>query len=273
MSTPFFQHPRRVPAPLGASLRAMGAAFLLAAVTSPLLGQQPRSRLQLIILEAESNTPVADAQVMLDGSVAGMTDESGAVLLDVSPAVRMAVGIRRIGYASRDLNLAVPAGETIILSVPMELQPVELSAVGVDVTVGPRSTRLAGFYQRMRTGAGEYITREEIERRNPRDLSDLFRSIPGIRLLSAPGGDRPVLGATRSLGLDVVNPDGAGCAIQYFLDGSPIKPIHDGVVGAEVMLQEIEGIEIYRRGATVASQYQRMNGGCGVILIWKKERE
>ncbi len=44
------------------------------------------------------------------------------------------------------------------------------------------------------------------------------------------------------------------------------------MIGRDIRLNEIEGIEIYRRGATVPAKFHRYRNSCGVILIWKKER-
>jgi hypothetical protein len=266
--------------PLGHWLRrfVLVSLCMLSAFHAPIAEGQATtgSALHLTVVSAEDSAPIENAEVLLGGGPAGTTAPDGFIAIQTRAGSVMEMEVRRIGFQTRVLDVAVAEGRPMLLTIPLEIRPVELqgvAATGTSSAPSALSSRLEAFYRRVRTGAGEYITRAEIERRNARNLSDLIRSIPGIRVTSTPGGDRPSLEARRSIGYDLVNPDATGCAIQYFIDGSPIKPIHDGVLEAEIMLHEIEGIEIYRRGATTAAQYQRMNGGCGVVLIWKKDRE
>jgi hypothetical protein len=255
----------------GFALALLSTLSLIA--VPPAAGQSRPGVLELIVLDGERSEPLANVQVLLDGRAAGVTDAAGFVRLASLQPTEVSLILSLIGYQAMDLAVGISEGETTILTIPLEIEPVVVSGVQAEVEKGFGSRQLVAFYERVRTGTGQYITREEIERRRPGNLSELMRSLPGIGLTTTAGGDRPMVEARTSAVGDLLDRGSPDCAIQYFIDGTPIKPIHDGVIGAEVSINEIEGIEIYRRGSTVPSTYSRLKNNCGVILIWKKERE
>jgi hypothetical protein len=61
-----------------------------------------------------------------------------------------------------------------------------------------------------------------------------------------------------------------GCPIAYAIDGVPYEPASFGVDG-EIGVEHIEAIEVYD-AATAPAQYSRRGTGCGVILIWTREK-
>jgi hypothetical protein len=269
---------RRVPAWNNGDCSTLRTILLLPLLLSSLhlaaqttAAQRPATAIELTVVDAEKGQPLPDVQVLVAGRPASSTDSSGFVRLGGLSASRVDLEIRLLGYQPLSLDVGVPAGDTLLLTIPLEPSPLILPEVRAEVEAGPRSRQLTEFYQRVRTGTGQYFTRAEIERRGPRDLSDLMRLVPGMRLLTTPAGDKISTESKATAIGDLLDPESRECAIEYFLDGSPIKPIHGGVIGAEVALDEIEGIEIYRRGTTVPAAFHRMKNNCGVILIWKRE--
>ena len=259
-------------------MRSLPLLAVLLAIASlpatPLHAQEPAA-LHLVVVQGSSGEPIANAQVVLRQGRGGLTDRQGAVLLAGLPAGAVAGEVRYLGYKVQRFSVPVLAGDTMSLTVPLEAEPIALDPVEVEATSRMpevRSRELREFYPRVRTGTGQYITRADIAKRRPRDLSDLLGNLPGIRMMPAAGGEKLMMEAKGSAIGDLANPEARDCPIQYFLDGTPIKPIHGGVLGAEVSLGEIEGVEIYRRGSTVVPKFHRMHNSCGVILIWKKEK-
>ncbi|MFW6202526.1 MAG: hypothetical protein ACOC8B_08100 [Gemmatimonadota bacterium] len=59
-----------------------------------------------------------------------------------------------------------------------------LASAEVTVDRNRRWLERTGFYRRMESGVGYFMTRDEIEQRNPRVLSDLMRPIPDVRVVS-----------------------------------------------------------------------------------------
>ena len=250
------------------------ATVLLAGAVPTEAQQAQPATLEVIVLSAATGQPIVGADVRVPKVARVVTDRSGIASFPGLQPTAVTVVVSALGYDGRSLTMDLPAGETFSLTIPVEVDPVLLAEVRVGAGPGEiaRSRELQDFYRRARFGGtGQYITRAEIDRRRARDLSDLFRMLPGVSLLDTPAGDKPVMESKTSASAELFV-DEADCPIQYFVDGSPIVPIHDGVLGAEVRLSEIEGIEIYRRGSGVPAKFHRLNNSCGVILIWKKEK-
>jgi hypothetical protein len=262
-------------------MEAMGKAlWLVAAVAAALMQSRgvaaqagAGSGLEVVVVDAATGRALVGARVRIPRGAAGMTDTAGTAKLVIVDPAGVTVEVTALGYAGRSLTLDVAPGQVFQLTVPLELEPVLLPGVQVGGREGglPRSREVQDFYRRVRIGTGQYITRTDIERRHVRDLDDLFRALPGFALLTTPAGNKPVLDSKSTASAELFEAE-ADCPIQYFLDGSPMTPIHDGVLSAEVRLEEIEGIEIYRRGSMVPAKFHRLNNSCGVILIWKRQR-
>jgi hypothetical protein len=224
--------------------------------------------LQLLVIDAGTSRPIVGAQVIVDGGREVVQSGSdGMVELTAAEGDSLVLELRMVGYGNRALTATPTTGIPLLVTVPLELAPIILAPVRVEVESGPRTRALREFYERARRGAGQYLTRAEIDRRQPRDLSDLFRMLPGITLSAGTFGDRPEMEAKGSM---LQEPGSSECSLQYFLDGTPINP-PEGAIGFDVELSEVEGIEIYRRGTGVPARFQRQHGSCGVILIWKRE--
>jgi TonB family protein len=116
--------------------------------------------------------------------------------------------------------------------------------------------RLAGFYQRRsRSSGGHFITRDQIDQRNPAQLTDLFRSVPGARIYS-------------STFTNVVRFRGMRCAPLVWLDGFPATAAEFDLDALDPYI--IEGVEVYLGVATVPPEFRWVRGGgsCGAIVIW-----
>ena len=249
--------------------RALGLVTpLVLLLSATLSAQQHGAAVQLLVVDAATTRPIEGVRVVVDGGArGGLTDAAGIVEIASSAGDSLVFELRMLGYAPLELTVYAVAGMPLLVTVPLEPAPVRLTPVRVAVESAPRSRSLREFYERVRRGPGQYLTRSDIERRDVRTLTDLFRTVPGISMSSTIFGETPMMEAKGSMLPDRGSSD---CAVQYFLDGTPITP-PEGAIGFDVDLNDVEGIEIYRRGTLVPSRFQRQRGSCGVILIWKRE--
>jgi hypothetical protein len=262
----------------GAALRALLLALLGASAAQ---GQQARPGLQVKVSDAETHEPLARAHaVLLDGR-GGLTDNAGSVLIGGVGEGTWVVEVTHLGHAARRVMARVPTSGAVVVEVALAPAPIALAGVATR-GVTTRNRLLLGFYTRAQAGSGQYFTRADIERINPSQVSDLFRMVPGMVLVSTSLGDRPQMAggqvgsAKTDAGVSSLaggGPQaGAGeCPILYFLDGTPVAAAQ-GVIAAEVDVREVEGVEVYRRVALAPPQFRRTGDYCGVIVIWKREK-
>lgn len=256
--------PVRVALPLLLGLASLPAA----------LGAQEPASLRLTVTDAASGEPIGGARVSLAGGSAALSDGEGTVLLRDLSGSSVSGEITHLGYAPRAFAIPLAPGGILNFSVPMEPRPIEIRGVEVEAEAdrhGVRTQALKEFYERAEGGAGYYITREQIDSWQPRQVSDLFRMIPGLGIVHTANGERAAMGARSAPTYDLFGRL-KECPIQYFVDGSPYEAAGPESMYLDIRPQEIEGIEVYSGTVGLPPQFRRTNRNCGVILIWKRER-
>lgn len=195
-----------------------------------------------------------------------VANDSGVFAFAAPRGVKMDLEVRRLGYRPHRMEF-LPLGDTAIEVVLATTAP-RLDAVR---TIARQTTGLAmtGFYSRLTdqehgTNSGVFITPEEIERRAPAQVSQLLSAVQGVRLGRGRRDSRLVVYGQR------------GCQFATYLDGVPMNRYAsvrgdtlvfiDDVVSAS----DLAAVEVYTRGTKAPSQFQSLNGSCGVLLLWTK---
>jgi hypothetical protein len=258
------------PVHVGSSARAQGwrsrvhATCLTLLAASMALGagvsdaQESRGRTLAGIVTDTARNPIAAVEIgLLDGRVIARTlrtrDDGRFELADLPPG-KTSILVRRIGYQPRTYTVQIRAGATrAFLPVVLEAMPTELEKVIVMARIAESRGRLREFYERKsRSGWGSFIDREQIERRNPVRMSDMLRTMPGVRVFTTRNGRNLV--RLR------------GCAPTLWLDGMALRGTE---VDDVVFPRDVAGVEVYRGSAGTPVQFMDMNG-CGAIVVWTR---
>lgn len=205
-----------------------------------------------------SGAGIAGAEVAVSGTTLRVhTNAEGGFRLTNVPVGSLMLVVRRLGYAPITFSLVTSSTETSVVSIVVTPLAQALATV---VVRGDRRFedhgRLSGFYQRRsRSSGGHFITREQIDQRNPSQLTDLFRSVPGARVHT-----NRFTNAIRFRGMR--------CAPLVWLDGFPATAGEFDIDALDPYI--VEGIEIYLGVATVPPEFRWVRGGgsCGAIVIW-----
>lgn len=246
---------RRPPVP-GLELGLL--ALILIAVAANLVSGQAHSGVIVgVVTSFPSRQPLVGASVEIaGGNRATRTDSSGSFRVANLPAGSVTVNVRAIGYESMTLTASIADESTVRLDFEFR-SVVKLPPVTAEgPTLGARDARLRGFYERRAAGFGRFVTREDIEKRDPGDSRDLLRGMPGVRVV----GNRIQMASGMS---------SPNCRVQYFLDG-----IHILAPAADFLVQfrprDLEGLEVYRGPAEAPLAFSRGGAECGVIAIWTR---
>ena len=205
---------------------------------------------------------IIGAQITFPGTaLVAETDDSGRFeLAKVRPGM-LSLRFRRVGYQPDTVELLVLAGRTVPLEVTLSRLMVSLTPVVVTGRSELSGWR-AGFYQRKDVGSGHFYTAEDIEKRNPGQMSDMFRTIPGVTV-------QPSMGMIRN---QLRFRGHRGCAPLTWLDGSPLAAGEFDI--DNISPRSIEAFEVYT-GSIVPPRFSVSNGigprTCGAIVIWSKE--
>ncbi len=218
-----------------------------------------RGRVVGTIVDQSSGDRLTSATLEVLGTeIRGPAGRDGRFRLPLMEAGTIQFRVVHAGYESRTERLEIVAGQTLDLRIALVRDPTyELAPLIVEVR--SRVLERRGFYERRRQGySAVFFTRDDIEFRDPQNVSELFTDLPGMMLIQG-GLDGPQLVFQRATSMR----DSGVCRPSLYLDGvkSQIR-LYDMILDP----RHLEGVEVYV-GAGVPGQF---NDPCGAVLIWTR---
>jgi hypothetical protein len=210
------------------------------------------------IVTGEDNTALADASVSLEqhGQLIDRVRSASDGRFTFAHVVpgSFSLSVRRLGYQQKTTDLQVGASSSNE-TIKVELEPVATDVEAV-VIEGARG-RLEEFNaRRLSNNFGYFFDQNDIRKKGPRYVSELFRTVPGARLR-----------VSRRTGniLELRN-----CTPRIWLDGVRAD---NAEIDELISPSEIAGLEVYPSFAGVPAQYMdKENRACGVILVWSRQQ-
>jgi hypothetical protein len=238
---------------------ATGALCLAPLVAS---GAQSNPATLVGVVRDSTGIPIPGVEVRFRGSdfVSVRTNDSGGFRMINLPTGPATVSLRRMGFAPASLDVRLRSGRTDSLVFSLASLATTIAGVLVEDEYEARSRRLlAGFWERRERGFGYFLTRDQIEKRDAHDFTDLARMVPSVSIGMRNG--RKTLRFTRGAA-------GRDCPPQYIVDGMRIE---NGSPD-EFTPQDIEALELYAGPSTIPPQFApRFNSfTCGAVVIWTR---
>ncbi len=243
-------------------LRILRLAIAVAAVPSFVAAQ---SRDSLAVLEgyvrdAVDSGAVAYAEVRIDnGGQYARADGLGRYKITGIAPGEHAITYRLLGYTAVQLSETFAAGQALRRDLYLARMPRLLTAMEVK----GRNLRVpAGFetiYKRAARGQGYFVTREQIDSLNPRDIVGVLNSFTSARTGYTGSGKFNRIESQRCEDFAIL------------LNGTPITA---NPVAVEELLTStppswIQAIEVYDSRARIPVEFQP---ACGVVAIWTRAR-
>jgi hypothetical protein len=231
----------------------------------PASGQTVRGTL----LARDTDQPIALARVTLlteagDTVAAGVTGPSGGFALSAPGEGSYHLSAEALGYRTTTAGVFdLGAGGEISVEFRIQAEAVALEGITVDVTGLVRDPFLisSGFYQRMQSGQGRFITPEEIEKSDARRVTELFYGIPRVFVVMQGSRDRIMMNSPMGV-----------CAPNVYVDGMLTSSASANLEMFAPLLT-VEAIEVYRSPAELPLQWSGTAArGCGAIVVWTKRR-
>ena len=242
------------------SLLALFAACGILLVPAPASGQT--SAVVSGTVTDSTGAPVFGAEVSAAGvAFRTATDARGVFHLGSVPVGTASLSVRRMGFAPATISVAVSEGNSRVEGVRVTLTPLPSVLTPVRV-VSQRvnyTGRLAGYYQRLEKRSGGYfITRDQIDRENPRTLSQLLLHVPGVTPYKGRAGSQSI------------RMRGRLCWPLVWIDGTPM-PAGETDLDAFAP-QTIHGIELYSGSTTAPARFilGRVDNSCGTVVLWSR---
>ena len=244
-------------------VRDMRAVLLLMVAGTWPLAAQKSGAVAGVVVAAADQTPVP-ARIRLAGTLLdAVAERDGGFRFSGVPVGAQTLDVRMLGYSPVVLALDIRAGETLFVKVA--LTSVALALDPVEVAEPSRLTpQLQGFEDRRSRGIGTFFTREDILRMQPRLITDVLRRVPGMQIRPLPGGHGD--------NVSVQTERGKPCAMQFFVNGTPISMQGDSPVNYYIYPQDVVGIEVYSGSSEIPPQFNSSlgNSRCGVVVVWTR---
>ena len=209
------------------------------------------------VVDYETGDPVWSAAVSLAPGPSGMrgrgtriTSEEGGFLFRDVPPGSYRLYVTAPGYQRMTDTLQVEGEENLELLLRLSVDPIRLEPIVVSAKRDAPFRR--GFENRRRNRTGFLVTREEIEARNPRLLTELLNRVPGGIVLST-----PPFGYTLFLR--------GQCRPGIWVDGLKVPFVES--IDQIVSPQHVEAVEVYH-GYELPVEFGV--DPCGGVLIWTR---
>jgi hypothetical protein len=259
----FVGHKRPFVAPNTKRLPLAVLALFCAAISARAQQTLPHDASVAVRIVDEGSRPLAGVEVTAVATkVTRVTNPDGKV--DFSPVEPgfFLIHLRRLGFQESSFLVTVPVGERVDATSAMVAVPQILpTVVQIDTGFKPmryaKTTKFDDFYRRRNAKAGgTFITRDDIDRRQPSRSLDLFYNIAGVRL-NWDAADPRITIARCKYG-----------NIAVFIDGLPAQ---NGIeLVASLHPNQIEAIEIYNGLASVPPQFIPKPNDCAAIVVWTR---
>jgi len=271
--------------------------LLLACSASSLAAQADTGRIMIAgtVLDPLRN-PIEGAEIrIVGGGPSALSSPAGTFRIFVPRAKQILVQVRRPGYRAQLLALDGEWSGTVLLQPGVfELPEVKVTARYAKPAKYAGTAKYDDYFRRRRIGFGQFISREDIERRNPFRTIEILQAQPGIRTSIHPPG--AAYGSVVAF---------ARCSefppkINVYVDGRKLMPEGRSSVGTESIFNrmrsenggddalgnqrrtmaavgemldrispgDIELIEIFRGPGELPGEFN--DGNCGAISIWTR---
>ena len=191
---------------------------------------------------------VKNAIVSVPGTgIETRTQETGAYSLSNLPAGTQPVEVRLIGLEPKSVTVDLARNALTNLDITLDRPVQTLDAVKV---YGTGNTRLAEFERRVKAGWGHILTPADIEKRHAFQTTDLFRTIPGVRVLPGRFGNVVLL---------------RNCRPTVYLNGMRMDDNASMEIDQLANPEEITGVEVY---TTAGRPAEFWGNNCGTVVLW-----
>ncbi|MGQ0647258.1 MAG: carboxypeptidase regulatory-like domain-containing protein [Gemmatimonadaceae bacterium] len=225
-----------------------------------------------------TGAPLVDVRIGVWGTgLQTATDASGAFAIDSVPEGTQTLVARSIGLVPYRAVIDVLPGAPTRHDVTLAPFVAALDTIRVRVDRVVESWR-SGFNARRTKGFGEFLDEDEISKRNPIAVHELFRDMPGIDILTSGAFGRKVVMRGRAGGLfciPAVFVDGLRFYTGQSRPGSSTDMMeYTGTADLEFVVNplDIKAVEVYTHDSSIPLEFDDPRDGCGSIVIWTGAR-
>ncbi|HXL05527.1 MAG TPA: carboxypeptidase regulatory-like domain-containing protein [Gemmatimonadales bacterium] len=209
------------------------------------------------LVDEHTRLSIRGASIVLFGTTHRATsDSAGRFREDGLAPGTYVLQARSPGYAVGSWTLELADGEVLEREFELAPLPVQLDPVVVERRPSFAEQRLRAFERRRASGRGYFITEQQIQHAQPRTLADLFRNVPGVRLVCR-GSSNCIIRMSRAA---------RECRPDFVLDGFPAT----NSTSLDMPAAGVIGVELYRTLTETPMEFLKADNQCGTIVLWTR---
>lgn len=229
--------------------------------------------------------PLEGVDVRLVGdTIHHSTSSLGTFRLYGPRGVELLLQFRRVGFNAQLLKVAGDWNGTVLM-VPgaFTLPEVQVNARNAKPAEYANTNKYDDFFKRRRQGLGEFLTRDDLERRNALHVPEVLEGKPGIRVSVQPGRGTSVAMARCNEYPPQINVYVDG--VKLIPNGGQKSPVATAFTGPRARdpeiagqtgemlnrlnLRDVEMIEIFRGPGELPPEFN--DGNCAAIVVWTRQ--
>jgi hypothetical protein len=253
--------------------------------TAPASGQVNYAyRYRLLgVYDEQTGEPIEGVEVadVLNGNKS-LTTKTGTVSLLFLPEGSSVIRLRKLGFEVQTLTVSISPAEMNPITVTLP-RATQLPTVTVTDSA-PRyiSPNLRGFEERRKVGIGRFIAEDVMRKGENQSLGDVIVAhMPGLMIVPGTIVRRPqseflVSTRKRCAGNAVDSCRSPNCFVTVYEDGAKI---YDLSTSDRMTIPDVQNMSSrnyagaeYYAGGEVPPEYNGTGSGCGVLLLWSRER-
>ena len=192
---------------------------------------------------------VANADVSVPGTgLSSRTTSSGAFSIAGLPSGTQTVEVRALGFEPKRVTVDLLRDRVASVDIVLDRPVHTLDAVTIFGKAGPG---IAAFDRRRRGGWGRFLTPNDIQQRNASRVTDLFRMMPGVRVVPTSGFGNTIL---------IRN-----CRPTVYLNGMRMPDDAASDIDMLASPNEMTAVEVYTAAGRPAEFW---GNACGSVVLW-----
>jgi hypothetical protein len=211
--------------------------------------------------------PIAGARIEVpSASLATLSREDGSFSLQgVATGTQLLVA-RQLGFNAVRAPITVTSRDPTIVTLTLDRAVNVMDPVLVTARAN-YALEQSGFNKRKKVSFGHYFTREDIDRRQPFQITSMFTSIPGVTVVQGRGG-AVVQGRRRVTSAF----GGSGPCTRLYVDGFEWKNMGPGDLDSAINPSDVIGLEVYPTEPVPPQFKDPHERGCVTLVVWTQMR-
>jgi hypothetical protein len=231
------------------------------------------------VFDEQTGDPIEGVEVsdVLNGNKS-LTTKTGTVSLFFLPDGGSLVRLRKLGYEVQTFLVAISPTDTAPITATLTRATQLATVVVKDSASKYIAPGLRGFEERRAMGFGQFIDEAEMRKNDEKTLAELLVArMPGLIRVPGRSGATYLASARKPCSGPALSGCRApNCFVAVYVDG--VRTYDAGMNAGQIPdfgrlnPRDYAAAEFYAGGASVPVEYNATNGGCGVLLLWTRER-